>query len=101
VARPVADAGDGVSGHLPPPLPADRSLPRVDRLDVDHPRYVEIVQAHEAASEEGRPTYRDPITGYRVFTAATLWARGACCESGCRHCPYGDVQRAQPLDGTW
>jgi hypothetical protein len=24
-----------------------------------------------------------------VFTAAFLLRRGYCCESGCRHCPYG------------
>lgn len=26
---------------------------------------------------------------YLVFTEAFLRARGYCCESGCRHCPYG------------
>ena len=26
---------------------------------------------------------------YIVFTAKYLLARGYCCESGCRHCPYG------------
>jgi hypothetical protein len=25
-----------------------------------------------------------------VFTARFLRDRGYCCESGCRHCPYGD-----------
>lgn len=24
-----------------------------------------------------------------VFTAGYLRRRGYCCESGCRHCPYG------------
>lgn len=24
-----------------------------------------------------------------VFTAKYLLARGYCCKSGCRHCPYG------------
>jgi len=24
-----------------------------------------------------------------VFTADFLLRRGYCCESGCRHCPYG------------
>jgi hypothetical protein len=24
-----------------------------------------------------------------VFTARFLLRRGFCCESGCRHCPYG------------
>ena len=27
--------------------------------------------------------------GYMVFTAHYLLKRGFCCESGCRHCPYG------------
>jgi hypothetical protein len=26
---------------------------------------------------------------YMVFTEKYLRARGYCCESGCRHCPYG------------
>ena len=26
---------------------------------------------------------------YLVFTAKFLRERGYCCESGCRHCPYG------------
>jgi hypothetical protein len=29
--------------------------------------------------------------GYVVFTAAYHLKRGYCCESGCRHCPYGEV----------
>ncbi len=27
--------------------------------------------------------------GYLVFTAEYHLRRGYCCESGCRHCPYG------------
>lgn len=27
--------------------------------------------------------------GRYVFTAHYLKKRGFCCESGCRHCPYG------------
>ena len=26
---------------------------------------------------------------YMVFTADFLLRRGYCCQSGCRHCPYG------------
>jgi len=37
--------------------------------------------------EEG-DFYYDP-SGYRVFTAQYHLKRGHCCESGCRHCPYG------------
>jgi len=28
---------------------------------------------------------------YIVFTAAYHLKRGHCCESGCRHCPYGEA----------
>lgn len=27
--------------------------------------------------------------GLLVFTSVFLQKRGYCCESGCRHCPYG------------
>ena len=27
--------------------------------------------------------------GYRVFTEQYHLKRGYCCESNCRHCPYG------------
>ena len=27
--------------------------------------------------------------GYRVFTEQYHIKRGYCCESGCKHCPYG------------
>ncbi|HEV2361209.1 MAG TPA: DUF5522 domain-containing protein [Acidimicrobiales bacterium] len=43
---------------------------------------------HEEATAAGRATYVDPDTRYQVFTAAALAARGYCCGSGCRHCPY-------------
>ncbi|HEX8291929.1 MAG TPA: DUF5522 domain-containing protein [Pyrinomonadaceae bacterium] len=36
---------------------------------------------------EGADFYREGA--YVVFTAAYLLRRGYCCESGCRHCPYG------------
>jgi len=37
---------------------------------------------------EGRDFYFDP-SGLMVLTAEYLARRGYCCESGCRHCPYG------------
>jgi Family of unknown function (DUF5522) len=47
--------------------------------------------AHDAAVRDGRPTYRDPETGFSVFTEDALLEQGRCCGSGCRHCPY-DVE---------
>jgi hypothetical protein len=36
---------------------------------------------------EGEDFYREG--GTIVFTALYHLRRGRCCESGCRHCPYG------------
>jgi hypothetical protein len=36
---------------------------------------------------EGVHYYREG--SYFVFTEQYLRERGYCCESGCRHCPYG------------
>lgn len=43
---------------------------------------------HEAACARGEATYRDPATGYMVFTRLAHLKRGKCCGSACRHCPY-------------
>ncbi len=69
---------------------AERPLtePRADRLDRSHPLAGAALAAHAAALQAGEATYRDPISGYRVLTAATLAGRGVCCSLGCRHCPY-------------
>ena len=39
------------------------------------------------AIEEG-DYYLSP-EGYRIFTEQYLLKRGYCCESNCKHCPYG------------
>ena len=43
---------------------------------------------HNAACLNGDKFYTDPNTGYLVFTKLNHLARGKCCGSGCRHCPY-------------
>ena len=54
-----------------------------------------VRRAHEEAQARGADGYRDPDSGLFVMTAKALAARGACCGSGCRHCPYpADEQRA-------
>jgi hypothetical protein len=63
-------------------MPSSRKLP------------AEVEAAHRAAVDAGEPGYLDPDTGLFVFTEAYLGARGTCCNSGCRHCPYGTGQRA-------
>lgn len=63
-------------------------LPHPSRLDPSRPDFAAIVAAHEAAVRAGESAYRDPGTGLWVLTVATHLARGECCASGCRHCPY-------------
>jgi hypothetical protein len=53
----------------------------------------DFAEAHAAAVERGEPEYIDPTTGYVVLTAPTLLARGECCGSGCRHCPYPEADQ--------
>jgi len=48
-----------------------------------------VEAAYRRAVAAGDPGYADPATGFFVFTAVELAARGACCGSGCRHCTYG------------
>jgi len=62
--------------------------PHPSRLPLDHPRRAEILRAHEDAMRAGDDGYVDPSTGLFVFTAAYLVARGTCCDTGCRHCPF-------------
>jgi hypothetical protein len=62
--------------------------PHPDRLSPADPDYAEILQLHAAALDRGSMFYIDPRTGFSVLTAGYLKARGSCCHSGCRHCPY-------------
>jgi len=43
---------------------------------------------HREACANGEDTYKDPATGFDVFTSLHLRTRD-CCGSGCRHCPWG------------
>lgn len=73
---------------MPGPLPNHLRIPDPARLAPDAPARAEILAAHEAAMARGDAGYLDPASGLLVMTAAYLWAQGACCESGCRHCPF-------------
>jgi len=63
-------------------------------------------QTDHSDGEDDEPARRDAEllegidyyveNGWLVFTAAFLWKRGYCCESGCRHCPY---QQHEQMDG--
>lgn len=69
-------------------LPPDRLIPHPDRLSPSRRDYAAVLAAQEAAIARGEGGYLDPATGLFVMTAVSLWERGTCCDSGCRHCPY-------------
>jgi len=54
-----------------------------------HPAYDEVARRHHEAVESGVDSYVDPVSGFRVFTTRHHLERGVCCESRCRHCPFG------------
>jgi hypothetical protein len=72
------------------PRPVDpwRLVPHPGRLSPGRSDYVAVMEAHHAAVLGGSPGYPDPATGLYALTARTLWERGDCCGSGCRHCPW-------------
>lgn len=43
-----------------------------------------IEEAHKSACESGIPHYKDPATGYKVFTSVSHEKRGFCCGNACR-----------------
>jgi len=88
IARSIVDACD--RKRRPSQRLAARPLtePAASRLPLDHADREVILAAHARAVEAGEDGYTDPATGLFVFTAAYHAARGVCCESGCRHCPY-------------
>ena len=71
-----------------PSLRADHLRPHPARFSVRSALDAAALEAHDEAVAHDRDRYRDPRTGYWVFTASYLARRGACCDSGCRHCPY-------------
>ena len=43
--------------------------------------------------------YKTP-EGYIVFTEKYHLKRGYCCQSGCKHCPYGYDKKTHSIKGT-
>lgn len=62
--------------------------PHPSRLNPERKDYNQILKAHRDACLAGNDTYRDPATGFSVFTTFYHLKRGSCCNSGCRHCPF-------------
>ncbi|HUG86249.1 MAG TPA: DUF5522 domain-containing protein [Euzebya sp.] len=78
------------------PLPDALVDPHPQRLDPTTAGAEVVVAAHRAAVADGADGYADPLTGLFSFTAAYHWAKGECCELGCRHCPWLDADDRLP-----
>jgi Family of unknown function (DUF5522) len=46
--------------------------------------------------QEGEDFYYE--NGFMVFMEAYHLKRGYCCQSGCRHCPYGFMKEKERQD---
>ncbi|MEZ5262306.1 MAG: DUF5522 domain-containing protein [Acidimicrobiales bacterium] len=57
------------------------------RFPPDTEWYGATLAAHDAAVGRGDAGYLDPHRAVRAHRGR-LAARGSCCDSGCRHCPY-------------
>jgi len=60
-------------------LKAKPRKPSPGQVEPAAPPQQDLVKGEDYYLERGR----------MVFTAEFLKRRGSCCESGCRHCPYG------------
>ncbi len=85
---------------MPPMRPDHLERPHPARLSGPPATVAQVLARHAAAVASGSPTYRDPVSGYQVFTAAFLADRGTCCDTGCRHCPYVGATRAGDAPST-
>jgi len=61
---------------------------------IDEMTIAESAPEEPALLQEGVDYYLED--GLMVFTSIFLLRRGFCCESGCRHCPYG-YSKQHPL----
>tara|TARA_R110002051_G_scaffold185622_1_gene255084 strand:+ start:1184 stop:1528 length:345 start_codon:yes stop_codon:yes gene_type:complete len=57
-----------------------------------HGIYINFTEMKKIIPLEEGDFYLSP-EGYKVFTEKYHLKRGYCCESGCRHCPYGYNKR--------
>ena len=62
--------------------------PHPSRLSPSLTDYDLIIAAHDDAVVNGKDSYIDPSSGLTVLTVSAHKARGTCCSSGCRHCPF-------------
>lgn len=72
----------------PQPSPNPKAL-RFSMRPVDEPCQDFFDENHKRAIELGQEFYIDKATGFQVWTELYHLKRGTCCESACRHCPYG------------
>lgn len=63
----------------------------LEENDIEKILPLQLKQLHTGAVEKGQDSYKDPSTGFKVFTRLGHIRRGSCCGSRCRHCPYGHV----------
>ena len=66
-------------------------IPDVEDMFANGQQQDNYSKVHEEACLAGKDFYKDPTSGYNVFTEVAHRKRGKCCGSGCRHCPFDHV----------
>ena len=94
-STPADAAADTPSSSSAPSSPQGDCSPVANKAGAS-PLPPDIEQLHLSSVMNGEETYKDPKTGYQVFTAIAHNRRGFCCGSGCRHCPYGHHNVGKP-----
>jgi hypothetical protein len=62
---------------------------RIWRLHLSFDNFAAMTFREKPTDKLDKEDYYLTEEGYIVFTEAYHLKRGYCCQSGCRHCPYG------------
>lgn len=81
----LEDADKGALAHRPF---CAVLFPAVEHFNPTEQNFTDCLFDHAHAVRSLQDSYLDRNTKLSVITSVRLLARGACCGSGCRHCPY-------------
>jgi hypothetical protein len=98
-ARSSPSSSRSSSPSPSPPSEADLSALAATLPPPPRPLAPDVERCHLLACAAGRDTYKDPATGYSVFTAPALQRirKGSCCGNACRHCPFEHANVKTPM----
>ena len=94
ISAGVKDRGSTIKAYMHQALECPTTEINSMNTEANRQRFLERVKKYEAkylhdkAVAENEPMYLDPDSKLYVLTSEFLKARGTCCKSVCRHCPW-------------